>query len=208
MSTLDPNQPAQPAQPYHDPDAQYQPAQAQAAPQPAQVPSEPPPTKGAEIGGPPQGYRDPPYRAQAPMVNPPADPANAPQHTLVPLCGYTVFLLAPHFQAAQDFARACLDPQQPWSYIEGVDMLEHLGAINVFVFSDWAARKDATQVMQVLLLHGARLCYDPNQLDKMPPTQVEQAPIRGPIQGNYDEPAADTPPVTSPVNPMDIPPSA
>ena len=178
------------------------------APQDFVGPPAPPqsaPAQGAEIGGPPPNLQTPP-RPSAAMVNPPPRAEYAPEHTRVPLCAYTVFLLAPQFQAAQDFARACLDPQQPWSYIEGVEMLEHLGAINVFVFSDWAVRKDATQVMQQLLINAARLCYDPNQLDKMPPTQVEQAAIRGPIQGHYDEPQPDNP--QPPVNPMDIPPSA
>lgn len=169
------------------------------------APPQSPPAQGAEIGRAPPLLSTPP-RVATPLVNPPPRADAAPEHTRVPLCAYTVFLLAPHYQAAQDFAGACLDPQQPWTYIEGVEMLEHLGSINVFVFSDWANRRDATQVMQELLRQAAQFCYDPNLLDKMPPTQVEQAPIRGPIQGHYDEPQPNE--AQPPVNPMDIPPSA
>lgn len=134
-----------------------------------------------------------------------ADPANAPVQTRVPLVPYTVFLFAATAKHAQNFAVACLDPQQPWTYIEDAAMLAGLTGINVFEFSDAMQHPDAAAILTAFTERYAQVVTHPDQLVRLPVPPDHVVLTVDEVAGTDDAATIHTPATSPDVNPLSLP---
>ena len=131
------------------------------------------------------------------------NPANAPTHTRVPLLPYTLYLFAAAAKHAQNFALACLDPQQPWTFIEDATMLKGLMGVNVFQFSDALLHPDADDIQIALVERRATIARHPDELPRMPLPPDNVVLTVSDVAGSDD--AATVVRTLADVNPMSLP---
>jgi hypothetical protein len=139
------------------------------------------------------------------MSEPMSDPnsGNAPQARRVPLLPYVLYILAPQQVQAANFAGACLDPQQPWAFIQNLQMAQGLWGINVFRFSDWMERPDAFEVMAALNERDAAVAGHPDLLRLLPLPRAQ--PAADPASSAVDPAVDPNAPLDPNADPMSLP---